>query len=156
MEKIKAKTAYEYLFANVARGSRFYIDLVKKDMKVGNEYVIKGGEIVEDSVDGYISPAVRSEFGSDPWKYVERLYDAFQNSVPGEKRLGSPPYFNCKSYDELDEWFLAMGEMRDLAQALLEGWILCASLDGILKWEFGNKFFIDLGDGLIVLKNWIE
>ena len=145
---------FNYLLCKVIRGSRFNIDLKRKNLQIDKQWVVKEGELVDNKhCVGFVEAF---KFNTTPWDMVKELYLAYADSVPSEKHYGNPPYFKAKDLDELDDAHLAMGEFRDFAQAYLEGYVLCMSLVKLLKWEWEDNWFVDLGDGCIVLREWIE
>ena len=57
----------------------------------------------------------------------------------------------------MDEFEIAAGEPRLIAQAKLEGFVLCAVLAGLLKWNplYGNWFWQSQRyTKLVLLKEW--
>ena len=123
-------------------------------MKVGKEYLIKDGECATG----------RILYGRNPVdikSQIEQKYEEFRYSCPSERSDSKTRgYFKALSADELTDAQMVCGGCRELMQARLEGFILCAILMGHLKWE-------DLTDrtyywqsqnakDLIILRQWVE
>ena len=66
-------------------------------------------------------------------------------------------YFKALPVDKLTDYELAYNSNRDFLQAVLEGYILLATLQGWLTWEYENQWFWQNQDDkyLVILKNWI-
>lgn len=147
-------TIYDELLERVQNGERFSINFPKRHMKVGKEYLIKDGECATG----------RILYGRNPVdikSQIEQKYEEFRYSCPSERSDSKTRgYFKALSADELTDAQMVCGGCRELMQARLEGFILCAILMGHLKWE-------DLTDrtyywqsqnakDLIILRQWVE
>lgn len=147
-------TIYDELLLRVEEGEKFDINFEKRNMKVGKTWLIKDGECeISRILYGKHPVSIKDE--------IESLYKSFKYSCPSErsdsKRKG---YFKALSVDELTDEQMVYGENRELMQAQLEGFILCAILMNHLKWEdlTDQKWFwqSDREKDLIILKSWIE
>lgn len=148
------QTIYEELLSRVEQGEKFQINFEKRNMKVGKDWLIKNGECEAGRIIYGKNPIVIKE-------EIELLYKDFKYSCPSErsdsKRKG---YFKTLSVDELTDEQMIYGENRELMQARLEGFVLCAILMNHLKWEdlTDEKWFWQskTEPDLIILKQWIE
>lgn len=147
-------TIYEELLSRVEQGERFNINFEQRNMKIGKNWLIKNGECETGRILYGKNPAAIKE-------EIEQLYKDFKYSCPSErsdsKRKG---YFKALSADELTDEQMIYGGNRELMQAKLEGFILCAILMNHLKWEdlTEEKWFYQskTEPDLIILKQWIE
>lgn len=147
-------TIYDELLSRVEEGEKFNINFEKRNIKVGKTWLIKNGECETGRILYGRTPIVIKE-------EIEQLYKDFKYSCPSErsdsKRKG---YFKALSVEELTDEQMVLGASRELAQAKLEGYILCAILMNHLKWEdlTEEKWFWQskTEPDLIILKQWIE
>ena len=150
---------YLELLERVADGEKFHIDFKKRDMKVGKTYLIKDGEYntereliqFEDYGNGF-------EF---IMKTIYQLYLEYKYSTPSERSESKRKvYFKALSVEELTDEELVHGTPRELAQAKLEGFILCMILTGQFYWKeerLGKWFWQSKGDeDLVILRDWVE
>jgi hypothetical protein len=148
-------TIYEELLLRTEQGEKFHIDFEKRNMKVGKDWLIKNGEWEEGR-----------ELGAD-WmdrdsdmSYVEMLYHYYKHSTPSERSDSKRrTYFKALPVEQLTDYQLVHGEMRERAQAELEGYILINIIQENLKWkeEWGAWFWQSPNDkDLVILKSWIE
>ena len=149
------KTIMEELIERVYDGEKFHIDFEKRNMKVGKEYLIKDGEY--DRNQRMLCVAANSNSVLDD---IEVLYHSYKYSVPSERSESKRrKYFKALSIDELDVSDMVNGESREMAQCILEGYILCNILTGSLKWndDWGKWFWQSKVDpDLVILRKWIE
>lgn len=146
-------------------GKKFKVDLINKSLWINKKQIIKEGEIVNEQdkskefieekdyvVSGWVIPYL-----GNSWDMIEMLYDDYNHSVPKENS-NKKSYFKALSVNELTDNELAFNISRDFAQACLEGYILLASLQGLLKWKLGSWWFwkSEKYDNLVILKNWVE
>lgn len=150
-------TIYEEFIRRVQDGETFDINFNKRSLKVGKTFLIKDGCYDEE----------RELFeGSDLTLYdildlIEMRYNRYKYSLPSErsdsKRRG---YFKALSVNELTDAQMATGEMREVARARLEGFILCMIVTGRFVWDenkLGKWFYQSKSDpDLVLLRNWIE
>lgn len=150
---------YMELIKRVENGETFNIDFEKRTMKVGKEYLIKNGEydtsrnlfnIYDDVTDLRVVLHM-----------IRELYRNYKYSLPSERSdKKRRTYFKALSVDELTDEQLATGEKREVAQAALEGFVLCSIISGRLVWNeeiMGKWFYQRPSDpDLVILRSWIE
>ena len=150
-------TIYSELLERVANGESFSINLEKRTMKIGKQRIIDNGEY--DTTRELINnPFDSMDYVLDT---IEVLYCNYKYSLPSErsesKRKG---YFKAYSMESIPDERLFNAERRELAQARLEGFILCMILKGIFKWDeekLGKWFYQSKNDpDLVILKSWIK
>ena len=156
---------YKDLIDAVDNGKKFKVDLINKSLWINRKQVIKEGEIVneQDKSKDLICASDLHCIGwvesliENPWNWIEFLYQEYKHSVPSE-HSNKRSYFKALSVDELTDDELAFNIDRDFGQCLIEGYILLASLQGILKWEFGSHWFYQSqeDEDLVVLRNFVE
>ena len=148
------QTIYEELLSRVEQGEKFSINFEKRNMKVGKDWLIKNGECETGRIlYGRTPVSVKDE--------IEWLYKDFKFSCPSErsdsKRKG---YFKALSADELTDEHMVYGASREVTQAALEGYILCAILMGHFKWSdlTEEKWFWQSKQepSLVILRQWVE
>ena len=152
-------TIYEELIQRVSDGEKFHIDFEKRIMKIGKQKIIDGGEYDEDRalIDG-----VDDIFDTlEVLCSVKYLYNKYKHSLPSERSDSKRKcYFKALAVDELTDAEMATGERREVAQARLEGFILCMVLKGVFVWDeksLGKWFWQSANDpDLVILKSWIE
>ena len=147
-------TIYEELLARVEQGETFSIDFEKRNMKVGKDWLVKNGQCETGRILYGKNPVQISEL-------IELYYKDFKYSCPSERSEGKRRgYFKALSVNELTDEQMVYGMNREVAQAQLEGFILCAILMNHLKWEdlTEEKWFWQSprDKDLIILKQWIE
>lgn len=147
-------TIYEELIRRVEDGESFYIDFEKQTMKVGKDYLIKNGEYdVERQLMG--APA------ANPMLIIEEFYRLYKYSLPSERSDGKRrKYFKALPIEKLTDWQLMTGAKREPSRARLEGFVLCAILNGDFVWDeptMGKWFWASKNDpDLVILKSWIK
>lgn len=144
---------YNEAIQKVKEGARFRINFEKRSLKIDGKYVIKNGEYEGTLLTPTDSDATIS--------YVEALYNRYRHSIPSERSEGQrKTYFQALSEQELSDEDMLYGERREEAQIKLELYILCAILNGTLKWDeiAKDKWFWQSPrySSLILLKQWIE
>lgn len=153
------ESLYKQFLIDVYNGKSFRIDLKNKTLKVNKKTVIQDG-IIEDEKK-FINESDLIDFGIDtlshePYSLIEELFKEFKYSVPSKSNDGCTSYFKALKADELTDEELVINMPRNFAQAILEGYILFASLQGWLKWNNDNHWFWQGKDkDLIILKEWI-
>ena len=140
----------------VENGERFYIDFEQRTMKIGQVKVIDNGEYDTSQV-LYDDRFADSRTLLDK---VRRLYIAYKFSLPSERSdKKRKKYFKALPIDELTDEQLLYGARREVAQYMLEAFILCAIINGDFIWDdeiHGKWFFQDkIEKDLVILKNWI-
>ena len=145
------------------KGKKFKVDLINKSLWIDRKKIIEKGEIVNEQYQGkelIKEYDLALEFGSGsnlpPWELLELIFNEFEKSVPSKHTVKT--YFKAKSFDELTESDLAYNYDRIFMTAMLEGYILLASLKGILKWQNDKHWFwqSQKNRNFIVLKSYIE
>lgn len=144
---------YNEAIQKVKEGARFRISFEKRSLKIDGKYVIKNGEYEGTLLTPTDSDATIS--------YVEALYNRYRHSIPSERSEGQrKTYFQALPEQELSDEDMFYGERREEAQIKLELYILCAILNGSLKWDeiAKDKWFWQSPrhSSLILLKQWIE
>ena len=151
-------TIYEELVKRVSDGETFHIDFEKRAMKIGKQKIIDCGKydesrILIDDVDGIFDTL-------EVLCSVKYLYNKYKYSLPSERSDSKRKcYFKALSVDKLTDAEMATGERREVAQARLEGFILCMVLVGKFVWldSMGKWFWESKSDpDLVILRSWIE
>ena len=141
----------------VEKGERFYIDFEQRTMKIGQDKIIDNGE--------YDTSQVLYDEKFDNQRTlldkVRELYITYKLSLPSERSdKKRRKYFKALPIDELTDEQLIYGTRREVAQYMLETFILCAVLNGDFVWDdkiHGKWFYQDkLEQDLVILKNWIN
>lgn len=151
---------YYELIKRVEDGEPFNINFEERSMKVGKQFLIKNGEFDKDKKLMEMSVDLHSI--EDVIKHIEEQYYFYKFSLPSERSDSKrKKYFKALSIDELDDERLFCAGNREVEQARLEGFILCAILDGKLQWNdliMGGKWFYQskTDPDLVILKKWIE
>ena len=141
-------TIYDRLVEEAENGNYFSVNLKTKSLKIGKEMVISEGEY-----DGELI----GDLPCDPWEMLEKLFMNYYMSRPGAWSERKKSHFAAKDVKEMNDIELACGEPRLVAQAKLEGFVLCAVLSGLLEWnpKYGNWFWKSKRyPELILLKDW--
>ena len=138
-------TVYEQLLNAVEKGTPFSVSLEDSSLRVGKHWLIQNGkydgELIEDS-------------GEDVLKHIEELYREYKYSVPHQNSKRSR-YFKALKSDCLTMTQLAYGKQREMAQAALEGYVLCMKILGKIQF-FDGWFWQSKADkDLVILKKWL-
>ena len=140
----------------IEKGERFHVDFEQRTMKIGQAKVIDIGEYDTTQV-------LYDEKFDNPRELLDKvreLYITYKFSLPSE-RSGKKrkKYFKALPIEELTDEQLICGERREVAQYMLEAFILCAIINGDFVWDdeiHGKWFYQDkLEQNLVILKNWI-
>ena len=150
-------TIYEELVKRVSEGETFYIDFEKRTMKIGKQAIINNGEYDESRT---LLTQTLLEM-SEVLAYLEEFYDNYRYSLPSERSDSKrKKYFKALPIEEIPDELLMNAERRELARAKLEGFVLCATLEGQFIWdeeEMGKWFYqSDRSPDLVILRSWIE
>ena len=150
-------TIYEELVQRVSDGETFYINFKYKTLKIGKKFIIKEGEYDENRTLFTDATLEMSDFMS----IIEGLYHDYKYSLPSERADNKKrKYFKALSINELTDKQLLTAKRREIAQAKLEGFILCMILEGQFVWdedELGKWFYQSKNDpDLVILRNWVE
>ena len=140
----------------VENGERFHIDFEQLTMKIGQAKVIDNGEYDVTQV-LYDERFDNQQALLDK---VRELYVAYKFSLPSERSdKKRRKYFKALPIDELTDEQLIYGVRREVAQYMLEAFVLCAIINGDFVWDdeiHGKWFYKDnLEQDLVILKNWI-
>ena len=145
------------LVQRVDDGESFYIDFQKRTMKVGHDFLIKNGEYDHDR-----QLTKLTSMGIDKiLSTIEELYHNYKYSLPSERSDSKRhKYFKALPIEQLDDFHLLYPVKREGVQARLEGFILCAILNGDFVWDeatMGKWFWLSKNDpDLVILRKWIE
>ena len=142
-------TIYDRLVAAAEEGKRVKVDLKSKSLKIGKEMVIDGGKYEGELI---------GDLPRNAWEMADELFCNYYHSRPGRMSDKKRSYFAAKSSSEMNDVELACGEPRLVAQAKLEGFILCAVLAGYMNWNprFGNWFWKSVRyPEFVLLKEWL-
>ena len=147
-------TIYEELIQRVCEGETFHVDFEKRTMKVGKKILIKNGEY----------EAARTLIGKPTMNVmdiIDELYHQYKYSLPSERHDNKRKhYFKTMTLDDMTDDRLLIAGHREVAQASLEGFILCSILNGTLTWDennMGKWFYQSKKDpDLVILRKWIE
>ena len=137
----------------VASGDSFHIDFEKRTMKVGQDKMIDGGEY--DTLQGlYEGQPILLDT-------IRELYKTYKYSLPSERSDNKRrKYFKALPIDELTDEQLICSVRREVAQYMLEAFILCAIIKGDFVWDeeiHGKWFYQDpCEQDLVILRSWIE
>ena len=152
-------TIYHELIERVSNGETFHVDFEKRTMKVGKEFLIKNGEYdASRKLNSTTDTIVPSEL---MLAIIESKYRRYKYSLPSERSdKKRRTYFKALSMEELTDEQLMRAERREIAQAKLEGYILCMMLENKFVWDeykMGKWFYQSKEEpDLVILKKWIE
>ena len=137
----------------VENGERFHINFEQRTLKVGQDKMIDGGE--------YDTSQVLYESSQSLLDTVRELYILYKYSLPSERSDNKrKKYFKALPIEELTDEQLIYGARREVAQYMLEAFILCAIISGDFVWNediHGKWFYQDKNEpDLVILKKWIE
>lgn len=150
-------TIYEELIKRVSEGETFYVNFKNRSLKIGKKFVITDG-VHDDSRELIDCSYDKLESILD---VIDNLYCNYKYSLPSERSDSKKrKYFKALSINEMNDMQLIAGERREVAQARLEGFILCMILNGKFKWDenaMGKWFYQSKTDlDLIILRDWVE
>ena len=148
MEEI---TIFEKAVYAVTNGEKFKVNLEKRNLHIGNEYLIKDGKY-----DGVLYNGVGFSIST-----FEDLYQVYKHSRPSERSENKQrKYFKALKLNELEEDDMLYGDDRELAQLSLELYLLCWILSGTFVWDeesMGKWFWQSQNDkDLVILRSWID
>jgi hypothetical protein len=146
-------TIYEELIERVSNGETFHIDFEKQTMKIGRQKIIDSGK--------YDESRLLIGFKGLVLEHIGELYSKYKYSLPSERSENKRRrYFKALSIDDISDEQLMTAERREVAQAKLEGFILCMILMNAFTWDeftMGKWFWQDKNDpDLVILRQWIE
>lgn len=157
---LKELPIYVELVARVDNGEPFHIDLEKRSMKVGKEYLIKNGEY--DASREVFDMMHKDIYSLQVALHMLReLYKNYKYSLPSERSDGKrKKYFKALPIEKIPDDKLLIAGRRETMQAALEGFILCAIITNQFKWDeeiMGKWFYQSEKDpDLVLLRSWIE
>ena len=120
----------------VENGERFHINFEQRTMKIGQDKMIDGGE--------YDTSQVLYESSQSLLDTIRELYILYKYSLPSERSdTKRKKYFKALPIEELTDEQLIYGARREVAQYMLEAFILCAIISGDFVWneEIHGKWF---------------
>ena len=140
----------------VENGERFHIEFEQRTMRIGQAKLINNGEYDTTQV-------LYDEKYDNPRTLLDKareLYVAYKFSLPSERSdKKRKKYFKALPIEELTDEQLIYGVRREVAQYMLEGFILCAIINGDFIWDdeiHGKWFYQDKSEqDLVILRNWI-
>ena len=150
-------TIYEELVKRVSEGETFHIDFEKQTMKIGKQIIIDNGEYDESRT---LLTQTLLEM-SEVLAYLEEFYDNYRYSLPSERSENKrKKYFKALPIEKIPDELLMTAERREIAQARIEGFVLCMVLEGQFIWdeeELGKWFYQSVNNpDLVILRSWIE
>ena len=151
---------YAELINRVSDGESFHINFEKRNMKVGNDYLIKDGEFDESKE--LISPIFKDDCLEDVLRMILQRYRSYKISLPSERSDNKRrKYFKALPMEEITDEQLMVAERRETSQAALEGFVLCMIVSGQLVWDEnvmnGKWFYQSKSDpDLVILRSWVE
>ena len=148
---MEERTIFEKAVDAVTNGEKFKVNLEKRNLKIGNEYLIKDGKY-----DGVLYNGVGFSIST-----FEDLYQVYKHSRPSERSENKQrKYFKSLKLNELEEDDMLYGDDRELAQLSLELYLLCWILSGTFVWDeesMGKWFWQSQNDkDLVILRSWID
>ena len=154
-------TIYEELVKRVDAGETFNIDFETRTMKVGKQILINNGEYLNKRKLINLEELILSEVNIESiLRRIENLYKIYKLSLPSERSDSKrKKYFKALSIEEITDEELMIAEKRETAQAKLEGFVLCAVIEGKFTWDddMGSWFWQSKNDSdLVILRSWIE
>lgn len=136
----------------VADGAKWSVDFKSKSIKVNGAFLVENGKCNIVTGTEYYPP---EQF---LW-HVEKAYDLYKHSIPSERSESKGrKYFRALSEKELSDEDMMYGVSRDMAQAELEGFVLCSMLEGVTWQESWGKWFWQSPNDkdLVLLREWFE
>lgn len=140
------------LIEAVAEGAKWSVDFKSRSIKVDGKYLVENGK--------YNVVTGTERYPSDQFLWhVEKAYDLYKHSIPSERSESKGrKYFRALSERELADEDMMYGVPRDMAQAELEGFVLCSMLEGVTWDESWGKWFWQSPNDkdLVLLREWFE
>lgn len=136
----------------VACGAKWNVDFKNRNIRINGKYLVENGEFnVMTGIECYPPDQFL-------W-HVEKAYDLYKHSIPSERSESKGrKYFRALSESELSDEDMMYGVSRDMAQAELEGFVLCSMLEGVTWQESWGKWFWQSQNDkdLVLLREWFE
>ena len=149
-------TIYDELIQRVSDGEPFHIDFEKRTMRIGKQIIIDNGKYDESRK--LIKVVHLNTYGV--LEIIEDFYRDYKYSLPSERSDNKRRrYFKALSIHELTDEQLMFADRREVAQAALEGFMLCMILTGQFIWteDMGSWFWQSKQDeDLVILRSWVE
>ena len=150
-------TIYQELIDRVSNGETFHIDFEKRTMKVGKDKLIDGGEYEKERKLIEHTPADLDMV----LEMIHGFYHEYKFSLPSERSDSKrKKYFKALPIEKITDEQLLYVSRREVAQAGLEGFILCIILLGEFVWDeerLGRWFWQSKHESdLVILRGWIE
>lgn len=163
-------TVYEFLihaartYSGVVNGGKtedIRIDLTRKSIWSDKLCIMRDGKLLRQSVrlenrevcelEGLIN------FEGDAYAEIERLYAQYKRSVPNRHVKLNRGYFKALSSDSLTMGELMDNMPRPEARIALEGFILLASVEGLISWHNPRYFFWQspTDPDCIIYRDWV-
>lgn len=140
------------LIEAVAEGAKWSVDFKSRSIKVDGKYLVENGK--------YNVVTGTERYPSDQFLWhVEKAYGLYKHSIPSERSESKGrKYFRALSERELADEDMMYGVPRDMAQAGLEGFVLCSMLEGVTWDESWGKWFWQSPNDkdLVLLREWFE
>ena len=135
-------TLFSTVMSGVERGKKVKVNLKQKSLALNRQILIDNGENLTDMelIDENDLIVLNVQNLKD-FDALEELYQKYKHSVPSEKSLCNKPYFKALSYEELSDEDMIYGIPRNVAQVMLETYILVMSIKGKLIWENDKHWF---------------
>ena len=163
-------TVYEFLihaarsYSGVVNGGKteeIRIDLTHKSIWSDKLCIMRNGKLLMQSVRLENGEVCELEgiidFEGDAYGEIERLYAQFKRSVPNRHVKLNKGYFKALSSDSLTMQELMDNIPRPEARMALEGFILLASVKGLIPWHNPKYFFWQSATDpdCIVYRDWV-
>lgn len=149
----KELSIWDKSLLSVENGTKFDINLEKRDFKLDRKYIIKNGEFEGDL------GAPIPENHEKMIEFIELLYEIYKHSIPSERSENKRfKYFSALNESELSDDDMMHNQERNYAQFWLEFYILCMIITGNFEWtdDMGKWFWQSKTDkDLVILKQWI-
>lgn len=162
-------TSNEYIKINkTVYVNKISIDLWNKLICIG-DVLIYDKELLMDTVEtdenvykitSLIGKEDLTEFGIldasvDVYKVIQFLYNLYHRSMPDVYSVKRKLNLRCIGEYDLTEEDLE-NVSRNLAQTLVEAYIMLSTKAGWVSWEFGDKYFKPFENKLVLFKDWFE
>lgn len=142
-------STYESIIQSVDRGARFHVDLKKRSIMVGGEYVVKDGRC-DDNIPSMTMEECVAE--------LNRLYEEYYNSVPSERSENKyRRYFSAKPLEELTDEDMWCNKRRDVCQAALETFLCLSLINGSFHIDDEKYFWqSEQHPSFVILRDFIQ
>lgn len=163
-------TVYEFLihaarsYSGVVNGGKtedINIDLTRKSIWSGRLCIMRNGKLLRQSIRLKNGEVCELEglidFEGDAYEEIERLYALYKRSVPNRHVKLNKGYFKALSSDSLTMEELMDNMPRPEARTALEGFILLASVEGLIPWHNPRYFFWQspTDPDCIIYRDWV-